>query len=442
MNKTIFQVYNSEKILAKEELSTFIGKVANFLTCSEADLMIQHPLTGKNKSKEKGFLLLPPDISRLSSGAGDITKLLYHSALGNEIKKIIPATGTHTRMSSSDLEIMFSSIPKKLFGDHNWQGDLLHAGTIPEDFIQEKIGISQLQGFSIPVTLNKEIFNRCYSTIISIGQVVPHEILGMANHNKNILIGLGGKDIINLSHYIGAIYGMEKLMGVGENPVRDILNYAEDNFLHNLNIFYILTVTGYENTRGSSKHGIKGIFAGYGRECFKAACKAAEKENIICLPKKPLKIIAYLNEKIQSTWIGNKAIYRSRLAIQEGGELLIIAPNVKMFGEDSAIDAMIQKYGYRGKEAIIKAVKENSDLRENLSAAAHLIHGSTEGRFKVTWAPGKLTEKEITKVGYSYADISSLPHGYMPENLKPGFNTVNNEELYYINDPGQGLWIS
>lgn len=431
MNKNFFQVYNSEKILAKEELSSFIDEVANFLACQGDDSTV----------KNKSFLLLPPDISRLSSGAGDITRLLYSSALSSEIQKIIPATGTHVKMSDSDLEKMFSGIPKKLFESHNWLGDLLYAGTIPENFIQEKTGITQLQGFSIPVTLNKEIFNDCYSTIISIGQVVPHEILGMANHNKNILIGLGGKDIINFSHYIGAIYGMEKLMGVGENPVRDILNYAEDNFLQQLNIFYILTVTGYENSTGSRKHGIKGIFAGYGRECFKAACKAAETENIIRLSKKPLKIIVYLDEKIQSTWVGNKAIYRSRLAIQDGGELLIIAPNVKMFGEDSTIDAMIKKYGYRGKEAIIKAVKENSDLRENLSAAAHLIHGSTEGRFTVTWAPGKLTEKEITGVGYSYADISSIPECYMPENLKPGFNRVNNEEVYYINDPGQGLWI-
>jgi hypothetical protein len=90
---------------------------------------------------------------------------------------------------------------------------------------------------------------------------------------------------------------------------------------------------------------------------------------------------------IHSTWLGNKAVYRTRMAMADGGELIILAPGVKEFGEDHEIDRLIRKYGYRGTPATLAAVKANEELRNNLSAAAHLIHGSSEGRFNSPTAP-------------------------------------------------------
>jgi len=244
-------------------------------------------------------------------------------------------------------------------------------------------------------------------------------------------------------------------MGRSENPVRDLFDYSENNFLPDREIFYILTVCGRgsetpegvidgpEGRRSPVKgrgYGIKGIFAGYGKECYLKACKASEMENIFNLGKKPAKIVVSLDNNIKSMWIGNKAIYRSRLAAADGGELLIVAPQVSMFGEDKTLDSIIRKYGYTGKEAITKAVEANNDLKENLSAAAHLIHGSSEGRFKITWCPGKIRKKEVLKAGYDYTAPENLPDEYNPSNLAEGFNNVKGEEIYYISNPGQGLW--
>ncbi|MCP5515449.1 MAG: DUF2088 domain-containing protein [Spirochaetales bacterium] len=428
------EIYNSANLLEKSEISAFMEKISMVL-------------------KKKGnILLLPPDISRFSSGAGMLSKMLYKSEAGNRIKKIIPATGTHSPMTRQEKRTMFGDIPDTLFAVHDWKKDLCHAGTIPEDFIREKTGIC---GYTIPVWLNNEVLSSEYSSIVSIGQVVPHEVAGMANHNKNIIIGTGGSEIINLSHYLSAVYGMENIMGRSENPVRDLFDYSENNFLPDREIFYILTVCGRgsetpeggidgpEGRRSPVKgrgYGIKGIFAGYGKECYLKACKASEMENIFNLGKKPAKIVVSLDNNIKSMWIGNKAIYRSRLAAADGGELLIVAPQVSMFGEDKTLDSMIRKYGYTGKEAITKAVEANNDLKENLSAAAHLIHGSSEGRFKITWCPGKIGKEEVLKAGYDYTAPENLPDEYNPSNLAEGFNNVKGEEIYYISNPGQGLW--
>lgn len=124
-----------------------------------------------------------------------------------------------------------------------------------------------------------------------------------------------------------------------------------------------------------------------------------------------------------------------------GGELLILAPGVKEFGEDAQIDAQIRKYGYFGTERTLAAVKANADLQANLGAAAHLIHGSSEGRFGITYAPGHLTREEIEGAGFKYADVKAMMARYNPDTLKDGVNVMpDGEEIFYISNPAIGLW--
>ncbi|NOR33304.1 MAG: D-mannonate epimerase, partial [Bacteroidales bacterium] len=142
-----------------------------------------------------------------------------------------------------------------------------------------------------------------------------------------------------------------------------------------------------------------------------------------------------------STWLGNKSIYRTRMAIADGGELVVLAPGLKEFGEDAEIDRLIRKYGYQTTPEILKAVKENTDLQENLSAAAHLIHGSTEERFSVTYCPGHLSKEEIEAVNYQYEELDEMTARYDSGILKEGFNTMpDGEHIYYISNPALGLW--
>ncbi|MPM80253.1 hypothetical protein SDC9_127300 [bioreactor metagenome] len=163
--------------------------------------------------------------------------------------------------------------------------------------------------------------------------------------------------------------------------------------------------------------------------------------------EKPLrKVLVWLDPtEFKSTWLGNKSIYRTRMAIADGGELVVLAPALKEFGEDKEIDRLIRKYGYFGTPKTLKAVEDNEELRNNLSAAAHLIHGSSEGRFSITYCPGKgpknLTRKEIESVGFRWGDIDEMMQKYNFQHLKEGFNTLpDGEEIYFISSPALGLW--
>jgi nickel-dependent lactate racemase len=292
--------------------------------------------------------------------------------------------------------------------------------------------------YPISVEINKRLLDPSYDLILSIGQVVPHEVVGMANYNKNVFVGCGGKDIINRSHFLGAAYGMERMMGRADTPVRQVFNYAEDKFLGKLPLQYILTVT----TTSKGVTSLNGLFIGRNYRLFKEAAQLSQVKNLDLLAHPLKKVLVYLDpEEFKSTWLGNKAIYRTRMAIADQGELIILAPGVKQFGEDPTIDTLIRKYGYVGSERVLQLAAEEPDLQNNLSAAAHLIHGSSEGRFNITYAAGGLTGAEVEKANFKYRPYQEVIQKYNPEKLENGFNTLKDgEEIFYISNPALGLW--
>lgn len=385
---------------------------------------------------KKSILALPPDFTRYHSRAGEVTKYIY-DYYSERLTDILPALGTHAPMTDREIKEMFLGIPQNLFRVHNWREDLVTLGEVPSEYINQ-ISDGKLN-YSWPAQVNKIIANGKHDLIISVGQVVPHEVIGMANYNKNIFVGTGGKEGINKSHYLGAVYGMERIMGRANSPVRKVLNYASDKFANHLPIIYILTVIGKDST---GKLVIRGLYIGDDYECFERASELSLKVNFEMLDKPLKKVVVYLDpEEFKSTWLGNKSIYRTRMAIEDNGELIILAPGVKQFGEDKEIDRLIRKYGYKTTPEILKFVEENEELKNNLSAAAHLIHGSSEGRFKIIYCPGHLSEQEINSVNYNYADLNKMIEIYNPHKLKDGFNLLaNEEEIFYISNPALGLW--
>lgn len=380
-------------------------------------------------------LVIPPDITRLHSRAGELTRYAWEY-YGDRLAAVLPALGTHAAMSPEQLTRMFGDVPQNLFHVHNWRTDIDTIGEVPAEFIRE-----QSEGkldFSWPAQINRLLLQGNFDLILSIGQVVPHEVIGMANYNKNILIGTGGREGINRSHYLGAVYGMERIMGRADNPVRRVLNYASDRFLKDLPIVYVQTVVGRASDGGLAT---RGLFIGDDAECFLRASDLSLQVNFEMMDQPLRKAVVYLDpHEFHSTWLGNKAVYRTRMALGDGAELIILAPAVKEFGEDRTIDALIRKYGYHGTPATLDAVANNADLAADLSAAAHLIHGSSEGRFKITWCPGHLTREEVEGVGFNYADLSAMLRHYHPAKLTDGFNTIDGEEIFFISNPGLGLW--
>jgi len=402
--------------------------------------------------KDSGkVIILPPDITRFHSRAGFFTETASR-ILGGRLGAVLPALGTHMAMNDTELSRMFGSTPKDKFLVHDWRNDVTELGRIEADWVEK--ASSGAVKYDWPVQVNKILRKGAkddgnFSLALSIGQVVPHEVAGMANHGKNIFVGTGGKEAIDKSHFVGAAYGMEKIMGKVDTPVRALFDEGLRRFSGLLpQILWVLTVIS-ARTESETAHGkergslaVRGLYIGFGRECFEKAAALSRQVNVNLMNEPVNKAVVYLEpEEYRTTWLGNKAIYRTRMVIADEGELLILAPALERFGEDSGIDALIRKHGYRpGKEIITKA-SSDSELGGNLSAAAHLIHGSSENRFTIRYCPGnKVTRQEIESVGFQWGDLKEEQSKYDINKLSSGWNIVNGERIYFVPNPALGLW--
>ena len=385
----------------------------------------------------KRVLAVPPDFTRFHSRAGRVTELIWEH-YGSALTDVLPALGTHFAVADKEREIMFGKVPQELFRVHRWKENLETLGRLPADFIRE-VSEGKLS-YDWPAQVDNLLATGGHDLILSIGQVVPHEVVGMAGYNKNIFIGTGGSEAINKSHYLGAVYGMERMMGRADTPVRKVLNAAAERFARHLPIVYVQTVVGREPDGSLA---LKGLFVGDDHEVFHRAAELSLKVNFTMLEEPLSRVVVYLDPgEFKSTWLGNKSIYRTRMAIADRGELVVLAPGVKQFGEDPTIDALIRKYGYFTTPRILQLVEENKDLQESLSVAAHLIHGSSEERFTITYCPAGLTKAQVEHAGFRYADIAEMSRRYDPNKLKDGWNTVEGEKIFYISNPATGLWSS
>lgn len=385
----------------------------------------------------KKVLIIPPDYTRCFSKAGIITQILYAELHDRAHIDIMPAVGTHVMVSDEERQKFFGDIPKECFLHHKWQTDTIKIGEVPQDVVSQ---ISHgLFNEPIDVEVNRKFWQDDYDLILSVGQVVPHEVVGMANYSKNIFVGIGGRQMINKSHMVGALCGIEQALGNDHAPARQVFDYAQDHYLKDKPLVYILTVTT-TNEKGTA---LNGLFIGSSRKAYEQAVALSQKLNITYLDRPAKKIVAYLNpEELKTTWVGNKGIYRTRMAIADGGELLLLAPGIHAFGENEEVDQAIRKFGYVGRKKILEYYNQNC-FPDQLMVPAHLIHGSSDGRFSITYAvdPAKMSKEEIEGVGFHYANVFEMMKRYDPEKLAEGWQTMpDGEEIYFIHNPATGLW--
>jgi nickel-dependent lactate racemase len=389
----------------------------------------------KKLGERKKVLAVPPDVTRFHSKAGELTEYAWEF-YGDALTDVLPALGTHKPMTDHEIATMYGVTPRGLFRVHDWRNDVVTLGEVPGEFMLD-VSEGKLD-YTWPAQVNKLVRDGGHDLILSIGQVVPHEVVGMANGNKNIFVGTGGSVGIHRSHFLGAVYGMERMMGRAETPVRRVLNYASEHFAKDMPIVYVQTVVG-KNASGDLV--LRGLFVGDDAECFERAAELSLQVNFLMLDREIRKAVVHLDpHEFKSTWLGNKSVYRTRMALADGAELIVLAPGVHEFGEDAAIDLLIRKYGYCGTPATLEYVKSDTNLAANLSAAAHLIHGSSEGRFTIRYCPGGLTREEIESVHFEYGDLAEMTAKYDPAVLKDGWNVVDGEEIFFVSNPGLGLW--
>jgi len=384
-------------------------------------------------------LLVPPDHTRFHSGAGHITAFLYEHLTGKECDvSVLPALGTHVPMTAAELTSMFGDgVPVDRVLEHRWTDGMERLGEIDA---AEVCALSDGRvDVPIPVEVDP-VLVQPWDLVVSIGQVVPHEVIGMANFTKNLVIGLGGPPTINLTHFLSAQCGIENVIGRIETPVRTVVDAAFDRFVADrANVMWILTVM--EPTADEVVQ--RGLFVGRGRSdesggaAFRAAADLASACNIHFVDEPLTRVVCWLDpSEFHSTWLGNKAIYRTRMALADGAELVVLAPGVSRFGEDPLVDALIRRHGYRGTAATTDALAADPELAASLGAAAHLVHGSSEGRFDIVYctdpAQGGLTREEIESVGYRWRPLA-------PELARL---ERAGDASYFIDKPALGLWAS
>ena len=394
--------------------------------------------------KVSSALLIPPDITRFYSRAGFLTGIACREFEKAGIKTaVLPALGTHVPLTDSERGRMYPGVPQSLFRVHDWRNDVVELGRIEREWVEK--ASDGAVSYDWPVQVNRLLRDGGFDLIVSLGQVVPHEVVGMANHAKNLFVGTGGKEAIDKSHFAGAAFGMEKMMGRAETPVRAMFDEGIRRFGGRLPpVLYVQTVIGAREGSGPSRGlALRGLFCGFGRECFEQAAALSRRVNVDLLDEPVQKAVVYLEpEEFRSTWLGNKAIYRTRMAMADRGELLIMASALERFGEDPGIDALIRKYGYRPSKVIREKVEAGSELTENLSAAAHLIHGSSEGRFTVRYCPGPgVSRREIESAGFEWGGIDEAAARYDVRKLAAGWNTgADGERFFFVPNPALGLW--
>jgi nickel-dependent lactate racemase len=373
-------------------------------------------------------LLVPPDHTRLHSRGGEIVAGLVR-LLDGELEQVdvMPALGTHRALGPVEAERLFGgAIPVERLLVHDWRNGVTPIGELPAEEVDEVVG--RELGLSLPFVLADAMAGGTYDLVVAAGQIVPHEVAGYGGYTKHVCIGLGGRDTIQRSHFIGAVHGIEETMGRVDTPVRQLLDRGFERFVApRCRVLFALTVV--ELVGGDTI--LRGFFTGEGRDTFDEAAALSEQVNIETVDEPFQRCVVHLEPlEYRSTWLGNKAIYRTRLAMADGGELFVLAPGVERFGEDPEVDALIRRHGYHGRDAALEAMAGDSTLAANLAAVAHLIHGSTEGRFDVVYCPGPgLTRAEVESVGFRY-----LPY-------EEAVATVaRDSSVPQIADPGLGLW--
>ncbi|MCK5267299.1 MAG: DUF2088 domain-containing protein [Spirochaetes bacterium] len=376
--------------------------------------------------KNGSVLLVPPDITRIKSGAGKLSKILYDKLSETLDVHLMPALGQHIPHTKKENEKMYGEVPSDKIHIHDAFDGCVRLGDVFDN-----------DNYKVPISVNRELIEGQWDFIISIGQVVPHEIFGFSGYNKNLLIGLGGSDTIASSHILSAFYGIENIMGRIDNPIREIFNLAEEKYLKDIPVVHILLVMGKGD---DGKPVYKGVYAGTGLETYNKAVKESRRQNIYFLDRPEKKIVCYMPD-VQSTWIANKAVYRSRMAVADYGKIIVIARDIKRFGDHENIDSIIRTHGYCGMDKIKSIYAKDQSLEKYAHAFAHLIHGSSEGRFDVVYACENDWSLEFEKVNYQWIDYKEAVEKYRPHGRTEGrYTTEDGEDFYFIPQPAMGLW--
>lgn len=330
------------------------------------------------------------------------------------------AQGTHPPMSQSQKlsKIGCDEFSGQLF-DHRWDDpeELITLGELSVETVRELT--NGLIETGVPVSINKLLGPGIYDTVLVFGATVPHEVAGFAGGAKYFFPGVAGPELTHTTHWLGALAGIENIIGRVDTPTRRLIEAATD--LIDARIISLNTVV---SRRSDDELMTYALYTGDIREAFRRAAEVSRQVHIRYTGRKYKRVIALLDPHYDELWVGGKASYKLGAIIEEGGELIIYAPHLTRLSETHG--ALIEKYGYAPLESVRDMLGVSQELRENLCIAAHLAHVAYEGRFKITMATG-LDEETCRRVNLGYMDYR-------------GFEIREDQDTLIVKDAGRDLY--
>lgn len=340
------------------------------------------------------------------------------------------AQGTHPPMSETQkcTKIGADTFAGQLF-DHRWDDptELITLGELSAETVKELT--NGLIENAVPVSINKLLAPGIYDTVLVFGATVPHEVAGFAGGAKYFFPGVAGPELTHTTHWLGALAGIENIIGQVDTPTRRLIEAATD--LIEARIISLNTVV----SRTSDDELVTyALFTGDIREAFRRAAEVSRQVHIRYTGRKYKKVVALLDPHYDELWVGGKASYKLGAIIEEGGELIIYAPHLTRLSETHG--ALIEKYGYAPLESVRDMLGISQELRENLCIAAHLAHvayagrlderGKVVPRYKITMATG-LDEETCRRVNLGYLDHRT-------------FEMAPDDDTLMVKDAGRDLY--
>jgi nickel-dependent lactate racemase len=324
------------------------------------------------------------------------------------------AQGTHPAMTEAEKRAKIGAglADLPLVGtifDHHWDrpSELITLGTIGRAEVSSLSG--GLMAQDVPVQLNARLAPGAYDYIFVVGATVPHEVAGFAGGSKYFFPGVAGPELTHLTHWLGALATIERVIGRVDTPTRRVIEAAADRVTTPVIAFTSVS------TRSGSGLSTHALFTGGLRETVRQAAAVSAQVHVRYTGRRYRRVIALLDEHYDELWVGGKASYKLGGVIEDGGELVIYAPHLT--GISTTHGRLIEKYGYAPLETVREMVEGSDELRANLCVAAHLAHvsygsrvdsdGKVAPRYRITLASA-ISEAVCGRVKLGYQTLASV----------------------------------
>ena len=321
------------------------------------------------------------------------------------------AQGTHVPMTDEEKRSKIGANENSVPGlghvyDHQWNvpEELVTIGELSAARVTELTG--GLITKAVPVNLNRRLGPGVYDTVLIFSATVPHEVAGFAGGAKYLFPGVAGPDLTHATHWLGALAGIENVIGRVETPTRHMIEAAADFVAAQ-----IITLNSVITREEDNRLRTHALFAGDFRGAFRRAAEVSREIHIKYTGRKYQRVVALLDEHYDELWVGGKASYKLGGIIEAGGELIIYAPHLRSISETHG--RLIEKYGYAPLDRVREMVALSTELQNNLAVAAHLAHVSYAGqrddsgrvvpRYRITMASA-LDEETCRRVHLGFMD--------------------------------------